>query len=175
MPGPATPGPATPGPATPVAAAGAQSLHARVARTVEVADEQRRRAAATPPMGGGLTSLADWLTDAGPRSPALGMIVVHCDGCAVTASLRAQAHALGRVGDLIVDVPPDAAMLVMPGLVGDSLQERATAVRDTVAAAIHRDEVHALGAEVSAVEARLDLVGSLGRALVQLRTAALTG
>ena len=65
-------------------------------------------------------------------------------------------------------------MIVMPGLVGDSLQERTAAVRDTVATALGRDDVHALGAEVPAVEARLDLVGSLGRALVQLRTSALT-
>jgi hypothetical protein len=29
------------------------------------------------------------------------------------------------VGDLLVDVPPDAAMIVVPGLVGDMLQARA--------------------------------------------------
>ena len=148
------------------------SLHARLTERVEDSDDHRRMHTAAPRPMGGLTALSDWLTDAGPRSPALGMVVVHCDGCAVTASLRDQAHLLGRLGDLVVDVPPDAAMLVMPGLVGDALERRAAAVRETVAAALGRDDVHALGAEVPAVEARLDLVGSLGRALVELRTAA---
>lgn len=149
-----------------------ESLPSRVTARIEEADDRRRRHTTAPPPVGGLTALSDWLTGAGPRSPALGMIVVHCDGCAVTASLRDQAHALGRVGDLVVDVPPDAAMLVMPGLIGVALQQRTEAVREMVASVLGRDDVHAIGAEVPAIEARADLVGSLGRALVQLRTAA---
>lgn len=142
----------------------------RIEQIIADMDSDRRSRVPTPNPGGGLTTLADWLDDAGPRSPALGMIVVHATAPGITALLRAHAHAVGRVGDLIVDVPPDAAMIVIPDLTGAALQARTDTVRAATADSMGPGvRVSAIGAEVPAIEARHDLVGSLSHAIAALR------
>lgn len=146
------------------------NLRMTLERVVERADESRRAAAPDPHVhGGGLAALADWLIDAGPRAPSLGMVVVRSDTRGLTSLLRDHATAIGRVGDIIVDVPPDATMIVLPGLTGASLEERADEVCSLVSAALPRCTVTAIAQEVPAEHARHDLVGSLGTALARLR------
>jgi hypothetical protein len=146
----------------------------RVHDLVEAADRDRRDATMNLDAPGGLATLAGWLADAGPRAPALGMVVVRSNVRGATAILRQQAHAIGRVGDLLVDVPPDAAMIVVPGLVGDVLQARADEVCAMLTTALGSADtdadVHACTVEVPAESARRDLVGSLSQALAMLRS-----
>lgn len=144
-------------------------LTARVAHTIERADDARRENATLPDDTGGLAGLAAWLADAGPRAPSLGMIVVRSNESGLTATLRQHATRVGRVGDIIVDVPPDAAMMVAPGLHGDALQERADEICGVMCEALSTGDVHALAVDVPAEHARRDLVGSLGTALARLR------
>ncbi len=143
---------------------------ARIAELVGRADDARRDRTPAPDAGG-LAGLAGWLTDAGPRAPRLGMVVLRADAGGLAARLRDRVDVPGVGGGLVVDVPPDAAMLVVPGLVGPALSARAAELRDTLAA-VMGCAVTGLGVEVPAVEARRDLVGSLGRALATLRGAA---
>jgi hypothetical protein len=155
-----------------------ETLGQRVHKLVEEADRDRRDATMNLDTTGGLAMLAGWLGDAGPRAPALGMVVVRSNVRGVTAVLRQQARAIGRVGDLIVDVPPDAAMLVLPGLVGDVLQRRADEVCEMLTTALGSTDVNAgVNAEVDACAielpaetARRDIVGGLSQALARLRS-----
>ncbi len=141
-----------------------------IVEIVEAADSTRRETTMNPGDTSGLAALADWLADAGPRSPALGMVVVRSSVRGVTNVLREQARAVGRVGDLTVDVPPDAAMLVLPSLVGDALQRRADEVCAMLSTALGTADVDACAVEVPAETARRDLVGSLSTALATLRS-----
>lgn len=144
-------------------------LTARVKQVIDRADDARREDATLPDDTGGLAGLAAWLADAGPRAPSLGMIVVRSGEPGLTATLREHATRIGRVGDIIVDVPPDAAMMVAPGLHGDALEDRADEVCGLMCEALSTGDVHALAVDVPAEHARRDLVGSLGMALAQLR------
>lgn len=141
---------------------------AAVQQVIERGDDARRAETDVPHHNGGLAGLAQWLADAGPRAPSLGIIVARGDRN-LAALLREQAHTIGRVGDIIVDVPPDAAMIVLPGLGGARLQERADEVCGLLAARLHGADVDALGVDVPAEHARRDLVGHLGKALATLR------
>ncbi len=149
-------------------------LTARVDHAITAADDARRERVDVPSGAGGLAGLAAWLGDAGPRSPTLGMIVVRCPEPGLTSALRDHAHDIGRVGDIIVDVPPDAAMLVAPGLREGALQDRASDVCALLAEILSTTEVDALAVDVPAEHARRDLVGSLGEALARLRQRATT-
>lgn len=145
--------------------------HELIIVTVSAVDEHRHVRVAQRPEHGGLATLATWLSDAGPRSPLLGLIVVRATADrAVPEVLRQYAMELGRAGDLVVDVPPDAAMLVLPNLSGDGLVRRSERVVDELRQALGTDDVVAVSAEVPAEDARRDLVGELGRLLIQLRT-----
>lgn len=147
------------------------SVHA----AITAADDQRREHAELPADAGGLAGLAAWLADAGPRAPSLGMVVVRSEVRGVAAQLREHAARLGRVGDIVVDVPPDAAMLVLPGLSGEALGERAEEVEALLAGTLGTDAVDALAVDVPAEHARRDLVGNLGEALARLRARAHAG
>lgn len=144
-------------------------LTAGVKRVIDRADDARREGATLPDDTGGLAGLAAWLADAGPRAPSLGMIVVRSGEPGLTATLREHATRIGRVGDIIVDVPPDAAMMVAPGLHGDALEDRTDEVCGLMCEALATADVHALAVDVPAEHARRDLVGSLGMALARLR------
>lgn len=139
------------------------------------ADDARRAQVDVHQRSGGLAGLAEWLGDAGPRAPSLGMIVVRSDAPGLTSALRSHAHEIGRVGDIIVDVPPDAAMLVAPGLHDRALAARADDVCALLADVLGTGGVDALAVDVLAERARRDLVGSLGAALTQLRQHHATG
>ena len=141
----------------------------RVDEVISAADDARREHTALPSDTGGLAGLADWLADAGPRAPSLGMIVVRSSAGGLTSALREHSSRIGRVGDIIVDVPPDAAMMVAPGLHGDALEDRADEVCGLLCEALHTGDVDALAVDVPAEHARRDLVGSLGAALTRLR------
>lgn len=143
-----------------------------VGEAIEHGEDARREE--PTPAGGGLAPLARWLSDAGPRSPALGMVVVRSDVRGAAAALREEAASLGRLGDLVVDVPPDAAMLVLPGLTAEGLRARADEVAAVVARRLATDDVEATWAEVAALDARRDLVGTLGRLVADLRAAHVT-
>lgn len=143
----------------------------RVRAAVDAADDTRREQVPVPSDAGGLATLAHWLADAGPRAPALGLVVVRAGSRGVAQALRDHAHALGRVGDLTVDVPPDAAMIVLPGLRGEALEQRAEEACALVSEALATGDVRSCAVEVPAEDARRDLVGSLGRALAELRVA----
>lgn len=150
------------------------TLTARVDDAIAAADDDRRERVDVHRSAGGLAGLATWLGDAGPRSPSLGMIVVRCGQQGLTSALRAHADEIGRVGDIIVDVPPDAAMLVAPGLRASALEGRADDVCALLSELLSTTDVDALAVDVPAEHARRDLVGSLGAALAQLRQRAAT-
>ena len=137
----------------------------RVDEVIAAADDERRAHTALPSDTGGLAGLAEWLGDAGPRAPSLGMIVVRSGARGLTSQLRGHAARIGRVGDIIVDVPPDAAMMVAPGLHGEALEARADEVCGLLVRGPGTGEVDALAVDVPAEHARRDLVGSLGVAL----------
>lgn len=145
------------------------ALCGAVEAAIAAADDRRREDASLPSDTGGLAGLADWLADAGPRAPSLGMIVVRCDARGMTTQLREHAARIGRVGDIIVDVPPDAAMMVAPGLHGDALEACADEICGLLAESVGTGDVDAVTVDVPAEHARRDLVGSLGTALVELR------
>lgn len=140
-----------------------------VDEAISAADDARREHTALPSDTSGLAGLADWLADAGPRAPSLGMIVVRSEAAGLTTSLRQHSNRIGRVGDVVVDVPPDAAMMVAPGLHGEALEERADEVCGLLCETLRTGDVHALAVDVPAEHARRDLVGSLGVALARLR------
>lgn len=148
----------------------------RLLVTVSAVDEHRHVRTPPEPGAGGLAALAGWLADAGPRAPRLGLLVVRAP---VPRSqrevLRDRLQELARVGDLVVAVPPDAAMLVLPGLVGARLQQRADRVVTELRDAFSGAEVSAVAQEVPAVDARRDLVGQLGLLLARLRAPAAVG
>ena len=140
-----------------------------VDEAIAAADDARRQHTALPSDTSGLAGLADWLADAGPRAPSLGMIVVRSGARGLTGTLVEHSSRIGRVGDIIVDVPPDAAMMVAPGLHGEALADRADEVRRLLREALDTGDVDALAVDVTAEHARRDLVGSLGAALSRLR------
>ncbi len=144
---------------------------------INAADDARRDEVDHQRDTGGLAGLAAWLGDAGPRAPSLGMIVVRCGEPGLTGALRRHAREIGRVGDIIVDVPPDAAMLVAPGLDDGALANRADDVCALLAEVLSTADVDAIAVDVPAEHARHDLVGNLGTALAQLhqRAASTTG
>jgi hypothetical protein len=145
-----------------------------VRAAVEAGDDDRVRIheSARQYGGGGMAMLAGWLADAGPRAPVLGLVVVRACVGGVVDVLRARSAELGREGDLVVAVPPDAAMLVLPGLTGASLLARTDRVAADIAEALDTTAVTAACSEVPALEASRDLVGSLGRLLAEVRTPA---
>lgn len=149
-------------------------LTAHVGTAISTADDARREEADAVHGTGGLAGLAAWLGDAGPRAPSLGMIVVRSGEPGLTGALRRHAREIGRVGDIIVDVPPDAAMLVAPGLDDGALADRADDVRALLAEVLSTADVDALAVDVPAEHARHDLVGNLGTALAQLHQRAAT-
>ena len=142
---------------------------AQVDDAIAAADDARREEVDVHQRSGGLAGLAAWLGDAGPRAPSLGMIVIRSSAPGLTTALRSHATEIGRAGDIIVDVPPDAAMLVAPGLHDDTLEERTDRVCALLVQAVGSSDVDALAVDVPAEHARHDLVGSLGTALAQLR------
>lgn len=143
-------------------------LTTQVDAAITTADDERRGEVDIQGGTGGLAGLAEWLDDAGPRAPSLGMIVVRCGEPGLTPALRRHAREIGRVGDIIVDVPPDAAMLVAPGLDDGALEDRADDVCALLAEVLATADVDAVAVDVPAEHARHDLVGSLGLALAQL-------
>lgn len=136
-------------------------------RGIVLGGEDARRAAGVRPVGGGLDTLAAWLVDAGPASPRLGLIVV--SGARGTDQvLREHLASLGRRGDLVVAVPPRAAMLVLPGFTGEALDRRADEVGELLRRTRGAGPVDAVTEVVEASDARRDLVGVLGRSMARL-------